>query len=232
LPEKKMGETRRKVIDDILRDLEPVRPVRLGLLLTGLIALEIAVLAAMPGVWGWRPDLSERLADPAFLFVLTALIVAAGLSAWCALRTSVPGREVSGTRLCLLFGVPLAVALMVVSVAPWGGVWHGFGPLMDGCWGCIGVSAVTALVPWVVVVLVVARLAPLRTLRVGLFAGLSAFLVGAAVTELHCGSGDAYHLAVGHYVPIAVLALVTGIVVSACLRRRAASLAADVGLGD
>jgi hypothetical protein len=58
----------------------------------------------------------------------------------------------------------------------------------------------------------------LRTLRVGVFAGLSAFLVGAAVVQLHCGSNDAYHLAFGHFLPVAVLAIVTGTAVSAYLR--------------
>jgi hypothetical protein len=208
------------VIDDIVRGLEPVRPVRLGLLLAGLIVVEVAVLLGMPAVWGWRSDLSQQLVDPAFLFVLTVLLVAAALSAWCALRMAIPGRDVPRARLWLLFGVPVAAAFLVVSLAPWGGSWQGIGPLWDGCWACIGVTAITALVPWVFVVVLVARLAPFRTLRVGMYAGLTAFLIGAAVTELHCGSGDAYHLAFGHYLPVAVLASITGFVVSAYLRRR------------
>jgi len=222
-----MSERRAEIIDRIVSDLEPVRPVRLRSFFLALFAVELLILISTPVLFGWRTDIAKQLADPAFVFVLTVLLVAAALSGWSALRMSVPGREVGGTPLSVLFAVPLVAALLVVIVSPWGGSWPGFSALMDGCWACIGVSTVTAVVPWIVGVVLVARLAPLRALRVGVFAGLSAFLVGAAVLQLHCGSNDAYHLAFGHFLPVAVLALLTGAAVSGYLRLQVSSAPGD-----
>ena len=222
-----MSEHRTEIIDRIVRDLEPVRPVRLRSFFAALFAVELLIFISTPVLWGWRADIVKQLADPAFVFVLTVLIVAAALSGWSALRMSVPGREVGGMPLSVLFAVPLVAALLVVIVSPWGGSWPGLSSLMGGCWQCIGVSSLTAVVPWIVGVVLVARLAPLRALRVGVFAGLSAFLVGAAALQLHCGSNDAYHLAFGHFLPVAVLGLLTGAAVSGYLRLPVSSIPGD-----
>ncbi len=53
-----------------------------------------------------------------------------------------------------------------------------------------------------------------------MFAGLSAFLAGALITELHCPEGSSYHLAFGHYLPISVLSALACIAAAVILRSR------------
>jgi hypothetical protein len=118
----------------------------------------------------------------------------------------------------------LLVAL-ILGVAPWGGNWAGWRHVIGGCWTCMAVTAASAAVPWIATVMLVSRLAPLREVRVGLFAGLSAFLLGALVAELHCPNGNSYHLALGHFLPISVFAALTTYTAALLLRHRMRSRA-------
>jgi len=216
-----MSDSGRKLIDSIVRDLRPVRPVRIGAVLGLLLAVEAVVLAAGIGWSGIRPDIGARLRDPRFVGFVAILATAAIGSAWAALRLSVPGRELSGRALAGLLLLPSLAAAAAVVLLPWGGSWADLRPAMWACWHCISFTAATAFVPWLFVVVTVSRLAPLRPARVGILAGLSAFALGALATELHCAARDGYHLALGHYLPVLVMALVTGAFVARVLRMRA-----------
>jgi hypothetical protein len=215
-----MAERGKDLIDSMVRDLRPVRPVRIGAVLALLLAVEAIVLATGTGCAGIRADIWERLRDPRYLAFVGVLTTAAIGSAWAALRLSVPGREPPGRALVGLLLLPSLAAIAAVAWLPWGGSWVGIGPTMGACWHCISFTAATAFVPWLFVVVAVSRLAPLRPARVGILAGLSAFALGALGTELHCSARDGYHLAIGHYLPVLVMALVTGIFVARMLRMR------------
>jgi hypothetical protein len=209
-----------KLIDSMVRDLQPVRPVRIGAVLALLLALEVVVLIVGTSWGGIRPDIGQRLRDPRFVAFVAILLASAVGSAWAALRLSVPGRELSGRAFAALFLLPSLAAAAAVALLPWGGRWTGIGSMMGACWHCISFTAATALVPWLGVVLTVSRLAPLNPARVGILAGLSAFALGAVGTQLHCGCNDGYHLALGHYLPVLAMALITGAIVARVLRMR------------
>jgi len=215
-----VSELGKNLIDSIVRDLRPVRPVRLGAVLALLLAVEVAFLVAGTGWAGIRHDIAERLGDPRFVVFAGLLASVAVGSAWAALKLSVPGRELSGAAFAGLLLLPLLAATAAAVVLPWGGGWAGLGPTMAACWRCIALTAGTALVPWLFVVAAVSRLVPLRPTRVGILSGLSAFALGALVTELHCAARDGYHLALGHYLPVLAMALVTGVVVARVLQTR------------
>jgi hypothetical protein len=215
-----MREQGKNLIDAMVRDLRPVRPVRIAPVLALLLAVEGVVLATGTGCAGIRVDIWERLHDPRYIAFVGVLATAAIGSAWAALRLSVPGREPPGRSLLGLLLLPSLAATVAIAWLPWGGSWTGIGPTMGACWHCISFTAATAFVPWLFVVAVVSRLAPLRPARVGILAGMSAFALGALGTELHCSARDGYHLALGHYLPVLVMALVTGVFVARVLRMR------------
>lgn len=215
-----MSDPGRNLIDAMVRDLRPVRPVRIAPVLALLLAVEAVVLATGTGCAGIRADIWERLRDPRYLAFIAVLVTAAAGSAWAALRLSVPGREPPGRAVVGLLLLPSLAAAAAVALLPWGGSWTGIGPTMGACWHCISFTAATAFVPWLVVMATVSRLAPLRPARVGILAGLSAFALGALGTELHCDARDGYHLALGHYLPVVGMALVTSVFVARVLRMR------------
>lgn len=215
-----MSKPGKKLIEEMVEDLRPVRPVRIGAVLALLVAVEAVVLAVGISWTGIRPDIHDRLHDGEFIGFVTILATAAIGSAWGALRLSVPGRELSGRALAGLLLLPSLAAAAAVVLLPWGGQWNDIRPIMWACWHCISFTAATAFIPWLFVVLAVSRLAPLRPARVGILAGLSAFALGALATELHCAAREGYHLALGHYLPVLVMALVTGVFVARVLRVR------------
>jgi hypothetical protein len=128
--------------------------------------------------------------------------------------------------MALLFVAPIALMTMVLVASPWGGRWPGWGSIADGCMVCVAITAASAAIPWIATVMLVSRLAPLREVRVGLFAGLSAFLLGSLVSQLHCPNGDSYHLATGHFLPVSVFSVLTTYTAAVLLRSRTRSRAA------
>jgi hypothetical protein len=206
-----MAESRNEIVETLIADLKPVRPFRLRRALGLLLVIEAAVLLAAVAYFGVRADLGVRILDPRSVALAAALLVAAAGSAWAALRLSIPGRDISPAASGTLLVLPALAAVATTTLLPWGGDWTGLGPVLQTCWKCIASTTSTALIPWVVAVAAVSRLAPLRPLRAALFVGLSAFALGALATEIHCSQKDAYHLAIGHYLPVLGLAAATAL---------------------
>lgn len=213
-----MADPGKDLFESMVRDLRPVRPVRIGSVLALLVVVEAVVLVAGMSWAGVRTDIQEQLRDPRFVAFAAVLATVAVGSAWAALRLSMPGRDLSRSALAALLLLPSLAAAAAVVLLPWGGRWIGIGPTMCACWHCIAFTAAAALVPWLFVVVAISRLAPLRPVRAGIFAGLSAFALGALATELHCAARDGYHLALGHYLPVLVMAVVTGVIVARALK--------------
>ncbi len=201
-------------------ELRPVRPVRMVRMFLWFLFGEIAAAALATRAVGVRPDIGERLAEPAFLLLVAALVLAAAGSASAAVRTALPGRYISRSAERWLLASPLVLAAVALVLMPWEGEWAGWGMFLTGCWKCTAVTAASAAAPWLVAVLVLRRLAPLVALRVAMFAGFSAFFIGALVTQLHCPMGSGMHLAFAHFLPVALLSAVVCGATAAVLRRR------------
>lgn len=205
-----MSDRSKDMIPGLVRSLAPVVPIRLSHLFIVCLCVEVLFGAIALAIAGVRGDLPERAADPVFLIVVSMLVIATATCATTAIRLAVPGRDdVPKGRLLALISFPFALSMLVLVAAPWGSEWLGWRDVLAGCWSCIGVTAASAAVPWMATVILMSRLAPLRERRVGLFAGFSVFLLGALVTQLHCPYGDSYHLALAHYLPVAVLSAAT-----------------------
>ncbi len=206
------------LIESLVGGLEPVRPVRFRRLVALCLILGAAVVGLTTAMIGARPDLFERLRDPLFVAIAAALAAASAVCAAAAIRAAIPGREPPPRRALILWALPIVLAASVALISPWGSAWPGWSRLLMGCWSCVSLTALTAVLPWAVALAIVARLAPLHRARAGLLAGLSAFLLGALVTELHCPVSDAYHLAFAHYLPIAILSSLTCVLATLLLR--------------
>jgi hypothetical protein len=213
------ADATRAVVDRLVRDLAPVRPVRLGRVFALCVLVQLVVAAVALAVYGIRGDLAERIAEPSFLLIALPLALAAPACATIAVRMAVPGHEVRPATLAVLLMLPLVIAVVVLVAAPWGTTTSSWSDVIGGCWHCVGITLVSAVAPWLAMLIVVGRLAPLRAARVGVFAGLAAFFVGAFVTELHCPAKDAYHIALSHYLPIALLSIVAALISAPALRR-------------
>lgn len=216
-----MSSRSKDMIPGLVRSLTPVVPIKLAHLFIVCLCVEVLFGAIGLAVAGVRGDLAERSAEPVFLIVISLLAIGAAICATSAIRLAVPGRDdVPKGRLLALVSIPFAVSAFVLVAAPWGRDWMGWHDLLAGCRSCVGVTAASGAVPWMATMILLSRLAPLRERRVGLFAGLSVFLLGALVTQLHCPSGNSYHLMLGHYLPVAVLAAVTTYGAALLLRMR------------
>ncbi len=207
-----------KVIEELSRDLQPVRRIQMSRAFALLLLFE--VLAAAIGIWafGVRPDIQERLGEPGFLLLVAFLAVAAAASAWAALRAAIPGLEIGRVKEVLLLLSPVVLSAVMLFTESAEAHWNDWTTFFTGCWKCTVLTAVSAATPWLVAVVLLRRFAPLVALRVAMFAGFSAFFVGGFVTQLHCPLSSGVHLAFAHFLPIALLSAVACGATAALLR--------------
>ena len=194
-----------RLAETLVADLRPVTPVRTAVVVAVLLALHLgAVLAG--GLWlGVGMEGLARLADPPFALTCAVLMAVALSATVLAAHASIPGRS---ETLAPGWGLVASVALLVAAVVvlePWGATWLGFSAHMRAGWGCTREIASIAAPLWALTVLVLARLAPLRAKWVGLLAGMAALSQGAVALQFACPVGDAYHLALTHYLPVLLL---------------------------
>lgn len=128
------------VIDALVSEARPVHrlrpPVRRA---AAWLALAAGVIGALAWIYGVRPDLDTRLAEPGFVTGFAAAIMTGALSAVAALMVGLPDRS----RLWLL--LPLPAAVVWVTTITWGCMsnWVVLGP--DGPSLSLTISCVVIL---------------------------------------------------------------------------------------
>ncbi len=205
-------------IDSLVERLEPVRPVRLATLCACALLLQTVFVAAAVAWVGVGSAVWARFFQLPFLVCMSVLVASAAASAWLCARQSIPGRYVGGFWKYFLPLLPLALSAVLLIAAPWGADTAQLTSYLSQGMPCTAMLAAIALPAWLISLALLRTLAPLDTLSTGLFASLSALAQSAVVLQLACSQGDAYHLALGHYLPITVLALLAAGVSSALLR--------------
>jgi hypothetical protein len=81
-----------ELIDALVGDLKPVRPLRPpAWRLIGWLAVSVPVTALIVVAMRLRPDIGAKLADPVFLTQELASLATALVAGWAALVTCVPG---------------------------------------------------------------------------------------------------------------------------------------------
>jgi hypothetical protein len=206
------------LVDDVIERFEPAKrlwSVRSRLLLW--LALELALMALV-AYRSPRPDLPLKIHNLQYLFELTAFIALGALSAGLALRTAIPGREVTTNELTLVSVIAFLAVLMVSSEpATREGTLGAF--LLTGirCGGC---TVLLAALPWCALFLAVRRGVPLATEKAGALIGAAAFSFAFAATRMGCRIDDSMHLLVWHVFPIAVGTVLSVVLAMAWLRAR------------
>ena len=187
------------LVGDLIGDLKPIRRIwSPGVHLGFWLAVELLVFGLVASL-GLRMDILGQLANPLFLFELTLLITAGGLSAAMALLAAVPGREPSGAAVALALGLLAAsfvalhqempAAAQTLASAPWG-------------MGCALDTIAIAIVPWAALLFFIRRGASLIPVVSGGLAGLAAFLLASATMRIVCPVDNFWHVAIWHLPPV------------------------------
>lgn len=155
-----------------------------------------------------RDDLEDNLGRLSYISMVILIFVGAALAAWGALEASIPAGESKGkgkARLAfLLYG--LAFMLFILFL-PWNMENYPHHPLYLSCFV---MSLFVGLAGWVGLGLLIRHNAPLNPGRVGVWAGVSAFMVGLGVVTLHCGSHNLAHVCLEHFLPVLAYSWLTG----------------------
>lgn len=206
------------LIDGLVADLQPVRPLTLkrGLVIaSGSAALAVGVLAQFFGI---RPDLIAANPNPVFLLV-TGLFLMLGVAAsFAVIGMSRP--QVGSTHIGWVWAVAMAallpVSAMVQGFLNQGNTFfqsqpeQGIHCLTNG--GMLGLIVGGALTFWL------RRGAPTSPEKAGLLTGLAAGSLGIFTYSLHCPLDDIYHIGIWHSLTVVVSALVGKAVVPALIR--------------
>ncbi len=179
---------RTTIIEELKRDLQPVRPLRPAWQIT-VIAICIAVSVGLGAVWifGFGPPESFSLASWALLAFGFTMTV--GGCAWAAAQWMSPSGDTALWRPALGFLVALAGILVAAEFGP-------FMPIL--ALGCFSAGSLAAFATAALLLLVFRRAAPIRRHRVAACAGVVSGMVGFFAIQLHCPIDDAWHMLTGH----------------------------------
>ena len=194
------------IIESLARDLQPVQRLR-GVERRALLWGGFALFCVSIGTYvlGARPDLSQKISDPAFLCESALLVLIFVFSARSAFHLSVPGAERSASaRMLPLLGLLLWACLITTNS---GHSPSGAAESMNG-WHCILRMTGLALAPAPAILFMVRRAAPLSPGWTGWFALLSACSLAILGTQILCANDDPRHLLLWHFGPVLVAGLV------------------------
>lgn len=199
-------ERSEELIQELARDLEPVKPIpRLRFAIAALLVLWAAVGALALFALGPRPHLLGALTawrGVGWVFVGLGLAGVGGLAA--ALALAVPGREAAaraGLALALL-GLGLAGGLGGFFLSHGGSLGPRAPVAVD--FHCLAAACLIGLAPALGIVAFAARAAPFRPRLLAAVAAAGAAALGALVAEAACPYTDLTHVLVAHVLAPAV----------------------------
>jgi hypothetical protein len=205
------------VLDELSRELKPVRRLwSPSARLAGWTLGQIVLAAVIVGS-GHRPSLLHELATPAYLAELlflssgTVLLAAAGFGA------AVPGGDrprVARLGIAAAFAAALFVALRAADTE------QAIATFVRAGVPCAIHTAALALLPTTWLLVASYRGFPLAPFRAGALAGSAGFLTGFALMRLLCPVDEPLHLAMWHWLPVALGTAAAGALGFALLRRR------------
>ena len=198
------------LVGKIVTDSKPAPPVTPALTQWGLWLLSAMVISGVAlGMMGMDPG-GSLMALPRGSLYIGLLFAGAGLAAWEAISSSLPGREKGmirkGISLFLLVSV-YAFPFFLLN-----GGCHSFDPwkeFVEG-WACFRAISLLGLVPWVLLGWWLSKNASFHPFWSGAWSGASAFLLGSLTVQLHCPNLEAGHLWMAHLLPVAFFTLAAG----------------------
>lgn len=172
-------------------------------------------------ILGVRADAGLQMMNGWFLARATATLIIVGAAALLAFSISVPGAEISYLLRSLPLAASLTWALMLVSTFA---ATYSPGDLLAHVTphpSCVLIIAAIALSPEIVLLRMLRRAAPLQAAQTAGYAGLASLTIGALGAQFVCANDAAAHHLLWHYVPVVLLTIVSIIVGSTLLVRRA-----------
>jgi hypothetical protein len=166
------------LIDRAIEDFQPVKRLwPVGTRLLCWVVLEITILVLTPGFRGYD-HLSALIRNAGPIYTTGLATVVSIPAAFLALRSAIPGREVTPQELALLIAMVCA-ALLIGFGAP-------AAPVLSSEFLQAGVVYVARFIgvvalPWVALFWAVRRGVPLQPVKTGALVGLSAFCFALAV---------------------------------------------------
>lgn len=199
-----------RLIARLADDLVPVRRLaRPGVRLARWLLISLPAVALVAWMFGLRPDLAARLADPGFMMAEGAAMLTALVGTYAALCAGLPDEP--GWKLWLPLA-PMALWLAVigrqclavlVQVGP-----HGLRVSSDMM--CVPAIAIGGLVPALAIVTMLRRGGHFRTTHACLCGALGAAALGAAALRLYHPEDAAIMVLVWQLGSVAVLSLIAG----------------------
>src|SRR6266436_5403720 len=176
------------LIDRSIKDFQPVKklwPVRLRLILWVLLDIGILALVA---VFRGSADLGRLIHSPQDLVGIAALFLTSIAAASIALRSAIPGREVTRSELLLLIAVVFAT-FAISSITPSIGILTLREFFGAGATPVLGLLDLAAL-PWLALFWAVRRGVPLQPVATGALVGIAAFCFALATQRFMFESGE------------------------------------------
>lgn len=203
------------LVDRLIADARPVRPRRLRRLFSTWALIQATVLVAL--VWhGLRPDIATAARRPLFVAEIVMLAISGTLAAWLTVRAAFPDDRAPGSG----WGATVAV-LGACGLIPFAAGTHTAPMSLETFVAtgspCFLMTVTIAAAPWVGLMLLIRRGASVIPGRAGLFAGLAAFLVGAAAMRAVCPLEDPMHLLSWHGLPLVLGAGLSSVLGAALL---------------
>ncbi len=213
-------EIHRALVDRLVRDVCPVRPLRSRRLFFAWLVLQAAVLVALVA-HGLRPDIGAIVHRPLFVAQMLALMTSGTLAAWLAARGAFPDRAAGPLSIAAMVGLAISGLMPFVTSAS---------RVLDSFVAmglpCFKMTIMIATGPSLALLLLVGRGASVMPARAGLLAGAAAFLLAAAGMRVACSVDDPLHLLVWHGAPVVLGASLSALLGAAFLGRWATSRSA------
>jgi hypothetical protein len=143
------------LLDRLVRDLRPVRPLTsTSIRLLGWLAVALPTLAFWTMLFGIRPDIEQRLADPRFLIETMAATATGICAAIAAIDSTVPGAPRWRALLPL---PPLVLWLLSLGEGCLRILWEPTGTLLEAQWQCVSGIVLVSAIPGLALLFVLRR---------------------------------------------------------------------------
>jgi len=205
-----MESFHRKLADRLVLDAKPVRPIApLWAQWLAWFGLSLAVMVVFLMECDFQDNAGEIFGQWRNLLFEASAFAGSAYLAWEALASSIPGRQTGNFYRVYSF---LVLALLVAMpfaffYAPDQG-FNLIGGLTDGR-ECATWVVLLGLLPWTALGFLASKNASFKPAWTGAWSGASAFLLGAAVDQLHCPTWEAEHIVSAHLLPVFFLTLLT-----------------------
>ncbi len=207
-----------KMIDSLVQDLIPVKPLKArdGLALTLAVAAVFAVAVALIG--GVRGDLLMGIPHPMFFLRSGALLLLGVTSSYAVIAMSQPavGNSFKGWVWALLAALlfPATAIVMAMMAAPDNMA------IFVPRYGieCLGISMLVGTGIAATQIMWLRRGAPVALNRTGWLVGMSSGALGAAAYSLHCPFNSIFYVGLWYSLAVALCAIVGRLVVPHLIR--------------